>query len=121
MCKAAFKKCFAPISNDSNLLDFTAENDHVAVPSLEIKCSRKMWLFWILLWPYFTHGIPYNQPTASICTHEGFFRYPNDCSRFYRCVDWSQDEFQYSIFHFVCPTGTVFDERVQVSLIIFSL
>jgi hypothetical protein len=61
-------------------------------------------------------------PPASICRLEGFFRYPNNCKRFYRCVDWSHDGTdQFSIFHFMCPDGTIFDERVQVRLFIFTL
>ena len=66
-------------------------------------------------WPHAT-GLPINDlPTASICHAEGFFRYPNDCKRFYRCVDYSHDGLDFSIFHFMCPAGTIFDETVQVS------
>lgn len=79
-----------------------------------------MWFQWFLIWifPMVGQGLPTlnsRRPEASICKEEGFFRYPNDCKRFYRCVDWSHDEVEYSIFHFLCPAGTVFDERVQVS------
>ena len=63
-----------------------------------------------------------SKPTASICTKSGYFAYPNDCKKFYRCVatqnlvsevifNGSQ---KFNIFHFVCPAGTIFDERVQV-------
>ena len=63
-------------------------------------------------------GLPLDDPDPSvdICRSEGFFRYPNNCKRFYRCVKWSYDSVEYSIFHFTCPSGTVFDESVQVSL-----
>ena len=53
-------------------------------------------------------------PSASVCQREGSFRYPIDCRRFYRCVDWSHEGKHFSIFHFVCPDGTVFDEDLQV-------
>ena len=63
-----------------------------------------------------------SKPTAAICTKSGYFAYPNDCKKFYRCVatqnlvsevifNGSQ---KFNIFHFVCPAGTIFDERVQV-------
>ena len=64
------------------------------------------------------------KPTASICKREGYFAYPNDCKKFYRCVSVNQiisESFQllnnyqpFAIFHFVCPAGTIFDETVQV-------
>ena len=63
-----------------------------------------------------------SKPTAAICTKSGYFAYPNDCKKFYRCVatqnlvsevifNGSQ---KFNIFYFVCPAGTIFDERVQV-------
>jgi hypothetical protein len=54
------------------------------------------------------------QPSASVCRQEGSFRYPTDCRKFYRCVDWSHEGKHFSIFHFDCPEGTVFDEDLQV-------
>ena len=63
-----------------------------------------------------------SKPTAAICTKSGYFAYPNDCKKFYRCVATqnlvSEVIFngspKFNIFHFVCPAGTIFDERVQV-------
>ena len=63
----------------------------------------------------------YSKPTASICRRPGYFSYPNDCKRFYRCVGTQQivsevfnTQQRFTIFHFVCPSGTIFDQRVQV-------
>ena len=60
---------------------------------------------------YHSHEL---NPSASECFREGSFRYPNDCRKFYRCVDWDHEGTHFSIFHFVCPAGTVFDEDIQV-------
>ncbi|MCV3212002.1 chitin binding domain-containing protein [Plectonema radiosum NIES-515] len=32
------------------------------------------------------------------CTQEGFFGNPTDCSKFYRCVDYSQTKENFTIF-----------------------
>lgn len=47
------------------------------------------------------------------CTRGGFFRHPEDCTRFYRCVDLTGAGF-YRKYTFACPAGTVFDENVSV-------
>merc|ERR1712223_1732114 len=62
----------------------------------------------------FVQALPSYHPQVSDCVQEGFFRYPNDCKRFYRCVDWDHDGRDFSIFHFLCPVGTVFDEGIQI-------
>ena len=61
------------------------------------------------------------KPTASICRRAGYFVYPHDCKKFYRCVATQQiaseifsNQQRFTIFHFVCPGGTIFDERIQV-------
>lgn len=47
------------------------------------------------------------------CSQAGFFRFPEDCTRFYRCVDlWGIGNYQ--VYTFSCPAGTVFDESVSV-------
>lgn len=51
-------------------------------------------------------------PKSSDCKGEGFYRNPDDCSRFYRCVPSFTGKF--SVFHFSCPAGTVFDEKFGV-------
>ena len=83
--------------------------------------TNKMWILLLLLLPLaaaaggFYRADDQNWPQATVCKSEGFFRHAQDCKRFFRCVDWSHDGIEYSIFHFVCPEGTVFDERIQVS------
>ena len=48
------------------------------------------------------------------CTAAGFFVHPNDCTRFYRCVDFFGTGERFSIFFFDCPAGTIFDETLSV-------
>ncbi len=62
----------------------------------------------------------------SACRAAGFFRHPADCGRFYRCVETldpllllrrrPRGDIRFSVFNFVCPGGTVFDETLQVNL-----
>merc|ERR1711971_1222451 len=49
----------------------------------------------------------------SDCTSNGFFRNPEDCTRFYRCVDLT-GKGHFRKYTFSCPVGTVFDESVMV-------
>ncbi|XP_076330487.1 putative chitinase 10 [Tachypleus tridentatus] len=49
--------------------------------------------------------------TALKCTKEGWFRFPNDCTRFYRC---ERVGIMYRIHFFKCPRGTVFSEIFKV-------
>jgi len=51
---------------------------------------------------------------SQTCSQVGFFRNPNDCHKFYRCVDLWQNGRELTIYHFDCPPGTVFDETVSV-------
>ena len=60
-------------------------------------------------------------PHSSICKKAGYFPYPNDCKRFYRCVKMDRiisevfsGSKHFNIFHFACPAGTIFDQRIQV-------
>ncbi|GBN16366.1 hypothetical protein AVEN_132805-1 [Araneus ventricosus] len=44
------------------------------------------------------------------CTEEGFFRNPDDCTKFYRCVDFAGTGESYTRYDFECPDDLVFDE-----------
>uniref|UniRef100_A0A224YJQ1 chitinase n=1 Tax=Rhipicephalus zambeziensis TaxID=60191 RepID=A0A224YJQ1_9ACAR len=46
------------------------------------------------------------------CPADGFYPYPNDPHRFYRCV--SRADGTYAIYVFECPEGTVFNPSVSV-------
>ncbi|KAL1420883.1 hypothetical protein MTO96_004261 [Rhipicephalus appendiculatus] len=46
------------------------------------------------------------------CPVDGFYPYPNDPNRFYRCV--SRADGTYAIYVFECPAGTVFNPSVSV-------
>ncbi|XP_013787126.1 uncharacterized protein LOC106471084 [Limulus polyphemus] len=49
-----------------------------------------------------------------ICTRQGYYRHPDDCTKFYRCVKFDQYIDDYTIFQYDCPNGLVFDERYEV-------
>jgi len=51
---------------------------------------------------------------GQICSEEGFFRNPDDCTQFYRCIDIWQNGRKFNIFKFHCPVGTTFDESYMV-------
>ncbi|MBD2694363.1 chitin binding peritrophin-A domain-containing protein [Anabaena catenula] len=44
------------------------------------------------------------------CESEGFHPNPNDCQKFYRCVD--NGDGSYRKYDFECGTGTVWDEEL---------
>ena len=46
------------------------------------------------------------------CTEIGFFRSEQDCTAFYRCVDFYNIG-KFTKFDFVCPEGLVFDETLR--------
>ncbi|XP_047516344.1 serine-rich adhesin for platelets-like [Pieris napi] len=47
------------------------------------------------------------------CTKAGFYPNPNDCKKFYRCVDWYNNGTSFSIFHFDCGEGTIWDPALD--------
>ncbi|XP_076322053.1 LOW QUALITY PROTEIN: uncharacterized protein LOC143231393 [Tachypleus tridentatus] len=49
-----------------------------------------------------------------ICARQGYYRHPDDCTKFYRCVKFDQHINDYTIFQYDCPNGLVFDERYEV-------
>ena len=56
-------------------------------------------------------SIRQNAETVLECSRQGYYRHPEDCSRFYRCVKFNQYENDYTIFEYGCPEGLVFDDR----------
>ncbi|GBO40778.1 hypothetical protein AVEN_259661-1, partial [Araneus ventricosus] len=48
------------------------------------------------------------------CTEAGYFRNPNDCNKFYRCVDFSGEGQEFVRYDFSCPEGLVFDEKKSI-------
>jgi len=50
---------------------------------------------------------------AEECSEVGFFRSEEDCTAFYRCVDFYGIG-KFTKFDFVCPEGLVFDETLSV-------
>ncbi|WP_422595448.1 chitin binding peritrophin-A domain-containing protein [Anabaena catenula] len=46
---------------------------------------------------------------AGECIAEGFFPDPQDCTKFFRCVDFGNESL--TKFDFDCGPGTVFDDR----------
>lgn len=59
-------------------------------------------------------SIRQNSETTLECTRQGYYRNPEDCSQFYRCVKFNQYENDYTIFEYACPNGLVFDDRWEV-------
>lgn len=47
------------------------------------------------------------------CTKAGYFANPNDCKKFYRCVDWDGEGKRFSVYHFDCGEGTIWDPAVE--------
>ncbi|CAH0701195.1 unnamed protein product [Spodoptera exigua] len=47
------------------------------------------------------------------CDRAGYYANPNDCKKFYRCVDWDGDGKRFSVYHFECGEGTIWDPAVE--------
>lgn len=47
------------------------------------------------------------------CTEAGYFADPNDCKKFYRCVDWDGNGKRFSVYHFDCGEGTIWDPALD--------
>ncbi|KPJ08111.1 hypothetical protein RR48_12850 [Papilio machaon] len=59
-------------------------------------------------------GTSKNPTTQNItCTKAGFYPHPSDCKKFYRCVDWDGDGRKFSVFHFECGEGTIWDPALD--------
>ncbi|KAI2796869.1 hypothetical protein BLOT_014566 [Blomia tropicalis] len=48
------------------------------------------------------------------CTHTGYLRHTEDCTRFYRCLKFHQTDKETQKFQYNCPAGLVFDETYQI-------
>ncbi|KAL7648800.1 UNVERIFIED_CONTAM: hypothetical protein RMT77_000707 [Armadillidium vulgare] len=47
------------------------------------------------------------------CEKEGLYSHPTNCSRFYRCVDFTRESRIFSRYLFECPEGMVFAATIQ--------
>ncbi|CAG9133347.1 unnamed protein product [Plutella xylostella] len=47
------------------------------------------------------------------CTKEGYYADPDDCKKFYRCVDWDGNGERFSVYHFDCGEGTIWDPSLD--------
>ncbi|KAL0893082.1 hypothetical protein ABMA27_014721 [Loxostege sticticalis] len=47
------------------------------------------------------------------CEKAGFYADPDDCKKFYRCVDWDGDGKRFSVYHFDCGEGTIWDPQLE--------
>ncbi|GBN37134.1 hypothetical protein AVEN_201880-1, partial [Araneus ventricosus] len=61
-----------------------------------------------------TGGSTESSTKSGECEEEGFHRHPDDCNKFYRCVDFAGDGQSYTKYDFECPEGLVFDETNNV-------
>ena len=58
-------------------------------------------LLLLLLWLRSAQALQFSRTLSpSICRSAGFFRHPEDCTKFYRCVDRSRTLRSYQIFFF---------------------
>lgn len=48
------------------------------------------------------------------CTHSGYMRHPEDCTRFYRCLKMQKNDPQVHKLQYTCAPGLVFDEKFQI-------
>ncbi|XP_065567639.1 uncharacterized protein LOC136031786 [Artemia franciscana] len=51
---------------------------------------------------------------ALTCSRQGYFRNPENCNYFYRCVKFNQYTDDFTVFEYLCPEGLVFDEKWEV-------
>ncbi|GBP34027.1 hypothetical protein EVAR_94038_1 [Eumeta japonica] len=51
--------------------------------------------------------------TSVNCPKEGFYANPCDCKKFYRCVDWDGTGEKFSVYHFDCGEGTIWDPALE--------
>ncbi|KAJ0177233.1 hypothetical protein K1T71_007242 [Dendrolimus kikuchii] len=56
---------------------------------------------------------PKPQNSNITCEEAGYYSDPNDCKKFYRCVDWNGDGTKFSVYHFTCSEGTIWDPVVE--------
>lgn len=54
------------------------------------------------------------QETSLTCSRQGYYRHPEDCNRFYRCVKFDQYVDDFTVFEYGCPNGLVFDEKYEI-------
>ncbi|XP_060802886.1 mucin-22-like [Amyelois transitella] len=47
------------------------------------------------------------------CEKAGYYANPNDCKKFYRCVDWDGNGERFSVYHFECGEGTIWDPQLD--------
>ncbi|XP_053607580.1 mucin-22-like [Plodia interpunctella] len=47
------------------------------------------------------------------CEKAGYYANPNDCKKFYRCVDWDGNGEKFSVYHFECGEGTIWDPNLD--------
>ncbi len=48
------------------------------------------------------------------CSQFGYIKHPQDCSKFYRCIKFDQNDENIEKFQYSCPLGLVFDERYEI-------
>jgi len=54
-----------------------------------------------------------SESSESLCQSAGFFPTPDSCVDYHRCVDFLGTGTHFTIFHFSCPTGTIFDAQLN--------
>ncbi|XP_045772326.1 mucin-22-like [Maniola jurtina] len=47
------------------------------------------------------------------CSKAGFYADQSNCKKFYRCVDWENNGKKFSVYHFECADGTIWDPALE--------
>lgn len=72
-------------------------------------CCAMILVMWVAINPAFAadSNSPALAADINACTSEGFHPDPEDCTKFFRCVDF--DNGKLTKFNFDCGPGTVYD------------
>jgi len=99
------------------------ENENNPSSSTTQKPSSTTSSWWTWTTPSTTITFPTSAPptrpppdgSGINCKFSGMFRNPNDCKKFYRCVDFGIEN-RFMVYDYSCPTDTVFDEASKLCL-----
>jgi hypothetical protein len=104
--------------------DIEREHEEEVTPSSPTREPSSSPSWWTWSTPSSTSRIPElstsvpvrpNDRKGITCKSAGMFRNPNDCKRFFRCVEFGFEN-RFMIYEYSCPTDTVFDEHTKLCM-----